>query len=159
MISRYNNFILEKALNESTLYVSPEILKRLQKIDSEISKDLIAQLGQDIKPDATFLDESDKEGELTFITIRNAIKKLGDIYHGDPEFVKSIGEPAVDTFAINISTMLKNNEPDFWNQSRNPIKIGRFIDKYFLVNIQMLILRSLLTHSKVPMKRIYRSSF
>jgi predicted nucleotidyltransferase len=131
MISKYNNFILERALNESTLYVSPEILKRLQKIDSEISKDLIAQLGQDIKPDATFLDESDKEGELTFITIRNAIKKLGDIYHGDPEFVKSIAEPAVDTFAINISTMLKNNEPDFWKQSRNPIKIGRLVRQIF----------------------------
>jgi hypothetical protein len=131
MISKYNNFILEKALNESTLYVSPEILKRLQKIGSEISRDLINQLGQDIKPDATFLDESDKEGELTFITIRNAIKKLSDIYHGDPDFVKSIGEPAVDTFAINISTMLKNNEPDFWTQSRNPIKIGRFIRQVF----------------------------
>ena len=77
------------------------------------------------------MDESDKEGELTFITIRNAIKKLGDIYHGDPEFVKSIGEPAVDTFAINISTMLKNNEPEFWTQSRNPIKIGRFIRQVF----------------------------
>ena len=131
MISKYNNFILERALNESTLYVSPEILKRLQKIGSEISRDLINQLGQDIKPDATFLDESDKEGELTFITIRNAIKKLGDIYHGDPEFVKSIGEPSVDTFAINISTMLKNNEPEFWTQSRNPIKIGRFIRQVF----------------------------
>jgi len=131
MIAKYNNFILERALNESTLYVSPEILKRLQKIGSEISKDLIAQLGQDIKPDATFLDESDKEGELTFITIRNAIKKLGDIYHGDPEFVKSIAEPAVDTFAINISTMLKNNEPDFWKQSRNPIKIGRLVRQIF----------------------------
>jgi hypothetical protein len=131
MISKYNNFILEKALNESTLYVSPEILKRLQKIGSEISRDLIDQLGQDIKPDATFLDESDKEGELTFITIRNAIKKLGEIYHGDPDFVKSIAEPAVDTFAINISTMLKNNEPDFWTQSRNPIKIGRFIRQVF----------------------------
>jgi hypothetical protein len=131
MIAKYNNFILERALNESTLYVSPEILKRLQKIGSEISRDLINQLGQDIKPDATFLDESDKEGELTFITIRNAIKKLGDIYHGDPEFVKSIAEPAVDTFAINISTMLKNNEPEFWTQSRNPIKIGRFIRQVF----------------------------
>jgi hypothetical protein len=135
MISKYNNFILERALNESTLYVSPEILKRLQKIGSEISRDLIDQLGQDIKPDATFLDESDKEGELTFITIRNAIKKLGDIYHGDPEFVKSIERPVgvkvSKSYAINISTMLKNNEPEFWTQSRNPIKIGRFIRQVF----------------------------
>lgn len=137
MISKYNSFILERALNESTLYVSPEILKRLKKIDSEIANDLIAQLGQDIKPDATFLDESDKEGELTFITMKNAIKKLGDIY-GDDDFVKGIEQPSfanvlkmADTFAINISKMLKNNEPGFWTQSRNPIKIGRFIRQVF----------------------------
>jgi len=130
MISKYKNFILEKALNESTLYVSPQILKRLQKIDSNISKDLIAQLGKDIKPDATFLDESDKEGELTFVTMRNAIKRLSDIY-GDDDFVKSLNEPSVDTFAIDISNMLKNNEPNFWVQSRNPIKIGRFIRQVF----------------------------
>ena len=130
MISKYNNFILEKALNESTLYVSPQILKRLQKIDSEIAKNLIAQLGKDIKPDATFLDESDKEGELSFITMRNAIKKLSDIY-GDDDFVKSLEQPSVDTFVINISNMLKNNEPGFWTQSRNPIKIGRFIRQVF----------------------------
>lgn len=130
MISKYKKFILEKALNESTLYVSPQILKRLQKIDSNISKDLIAQLGKDIKPDATFLDESDKEGELTFVTMRNAIKRLSDIY-GDDDFVKSLNEPSVDTFAIDISNMLKNNEPNFWVQSRNPIKIGRFIRQVF----------------------------
>ena len=99
MIAKYNNFILEKALNESTLYVSPELLKRLQKIDSEITKDLMAQLGKDIKPDATFLDESDKEGELTFVTMKNAVKKLGDIYHGDPEFVKSVEKPTVVSYS------------------------------------------------------------
>lgn len=138
MISKYSSFILERAINESTLYVSPELLKRLRKIDSEIAKDLIAQLGKDIKPDATFLDESDKEGELTFVTMRNAVKKLGDIYHGDPDFVKSVEQPSVDVsggypeaFAISISTMLKNNEPGFWTQSRNPIKIGRFIRQVF----------------------------
>lgn len=130
MISKYKNFILERALNESTLYVSPELLKRLRKIDSKIAKDLIAQLGKDIKPDATFLDESDKEGELSFITMRNAIKKLSDIY-GDDDFVKSLEQPSVDTFAINISNMLKINEPGFWTQSRNPIKIGRFIRQVF----------------------------
>ena len=133
MIAKYNNFILERALNESTLYVSPEILKRLQKIDSEISNDLIAQLGQDIKPDATFLDESDKEGELTFITMRNAVKKLGDIYHGDDEFVKSVEKPAVVSYSHSVLTakMLKDKEPEFWKQSRNPIKIGRFIRQVF----------------------------
>ena len=133
MISKYNNFILEKALNESTLYVSPEILKRLKKIDSEISNDLISQLGQDIKPDTTFLDESDKEGELTFITMKNAVKKLSVDLQDD--VVKSIERPVgvkvSKSYAINISDMLKKNRPDFWTQSRNPIKIGRFIRQVF----------------------------
>jgi hypothetical protein len=133
MISKYNNFILEKALNESTLYVSPEILKRLQGIDSEISNDLINQLGQDIKPDATFLDDSDKEGELTFITMKNAVKKLSKWY--GPEYIneveKPIGTKASMSNAINVSRILKNNKPDFWTQSRNPIKIGRLVRQIF----------------------------
>ena len=130
MISKYNNFILERALNESTLYVSPEILKRLRGIDSEISKDIIGQLGQDIKPDATFLDESDKEGELTFITMKNAVKKLSDLY--GPGFIKEIEQPRDNAFsAIDVSRMLKINEPDFWKQSRNPIKIGRLVRQIF----------------------------
>ena len=133
MISKYNNFILERALNESTLYVSPEILKRLQGIDSEISNDLINQLGQDIKPDATFLDESDKEGELTFVTMKNAVKKLSKWY--GPEYIndieKPVGAKASISNAINVSRILKNNEPEFWTQSRNPIKIGRFIRQVF----------------------------
>ncbi len=130
MISKYNNFILERALNESTLYVSPGVLKRLQGIDSEISKDIISQLGQDIKPDATFLDESDKEGELTFITMKNALKKLSDLY--GPGFIKEIEQPRDNAFsAIDVSRMLKINEPDFWKQSRNPIKIGRLVRQIF----------------------------
>ena len=133
MISKYNNFILERALNESTLYVSPEILKRLQGIDSEISNDLINQIGQDIKPDATFLDESDKEGELTFVTMKNAVKKLSKWY--GPEYIndieKPVGAKASMSNAINVSRILKNNEPEFWTQSRNPIKIGRFIRQVF----------------------------
>jgi hypothetical protein len=135
MIEKYNEFILDRMIKESTLYVSPDILKRLQSIDSEISNDLLNQLGRNIKPDATFLDESDKDGELTFITMRNAVKKLGDIYHGDDEFVKSVENPVgikvSKSYSIRISDMLKKNEPDFWTQSRNPIKIGRFIRQVF----------------------------
>ena len=131
MISKYNNFILEKVLNESTLYVSPKILKRLQDIDSDISKDIISQLGQDIKPDVTFLDESEKEGEITFITMKNAVKKLSDLY--GPKFIEDLEKPTHRSAfaAIDISRMLNNNEPEFWKQSRNPIKIGRLVRQIF----------------------------
>ena len=134
MISKYSSFLLEKAINESTLYVSPTILKRLQGIDSEIARDLIAQLGQDIKPDATFLDESEKEGELTFITMKNAIKKLSEIYPNDENFIKNVEMPNTGDkrhYSKLVAKQLKDFEPQFWKQSRNPIKVGRLVNQIF----------------------------
>ena len=134
MISKYSGFLLEKAINESTLYVSPTILKRLQSIDSEIARDLIAQLGQDIKPDATFLDESEKEGELTFITMKNAKKKLSEIYPNDENFIKNVEMPNTGDkshYSKLVAKQLKDFEPQFWKQSRNPIKVGRLVNQIF----------------------------
>jgi len=134
MISKYSSFLLEKAINESTLYVSPTILKRLQSIDSEIARDLIAQLGQDIKPDATFLDESEKEGELTFITMKNAKKKLSEIYPNDENFIKNVETPNTGDkrhYSKLVAKQLKDFEPQFWKQSRNPIKVGRLVNQIF----------------------------
>jgi hypothetical protein len=134
MISKYSSFLLEKAINESTLYVSPTILKRLQGIDSEIARDLIAQLGQDIKPDATFLDESEKEGELTFITMKNAKKKLSEIYPNDENFIKNVEMPNTGDkrhYSKLVAKQLKDYEPQFWKQSRNPIKVGRLVNQIF----------------------------
>lgn len=128
MISKYNKFILEKVLNESTLYVSPELLKKLQGIKSEISTDLMYQIGKDVKPDVTFLDENEN-GELTFITMRNALNKLKDKY--GPSMLNDIKEPSSFRFATNLARVLRNNERDFWKQSRNPIKIGRLIKQIF----------------------------
>lgn len=132
MIERYNGFIESKMILESTLYMSPEILNRLQRIDNTIAKDLLNTIGKDVKPDVTFLDESDKEGELTFTTMRNAIKKLSDIYPNDKEFVDEISTKEVSIFfAKSISKMLKKEEEDFWKKSRNPIKIGRLVRQVF----------------------------
>ena len=65
--------------------------------------------------------------------MKNAVKKLGDIYHGDDEFVKSVEKPTVVSYSHSVLTakMLKDKEPEFWTQSRNPIKIGRFIRQVF----------------------------
>jgi hypothetical protein len=134
MISKYSSFLLEKAINESTLYVSPTILKRLQSIDSEIARDLIAQLGQNIKPDATFLDESEKEGELTFITMKNAKKKLSEIYPNDENLIRNVETPNTGDkshYSKLVAKQLKDYEPQFWKQSRNPIKVGRLINQIF----------------------------
>ena len=76
MISKYNSFIvdmlLEKAINESFLYYSPNVRKALSRIKSnDIAAELLGSEGTDVKPDMTFIDLG-KEGYLSFITMRNA---------------------------------------------------------------------------------------
>ena len=79
MISKYNKFkedlLLESLVNESFLYFSPPLRKVISKVGGEISKELIDREGKDIKPDITFVD-IDKEGYLSFTTMKNAVKTL-----------------------------------------------------------------------------------
>lgn len=135
MIS-YKEFILEKVIAESALYLSPVLNSVLDKIDSPIAKEFVSMIGADIKPDVTFLDLGEKDGELTFTTMRNAKKKLQEIYPNDDHFVKSIEDPSIsgvsrEWWAPYTAKMLKEKEPEFWTQSRNPIKIGRLINQVF----------------------------
>ena len=79
MISKYNSFLsellLERAINESILYYSPDLRKIINKIDSDIALDLRRSETSDIKPDVTFVD-LDQEGYLSFSTMRNAKKNI-----------------------------------------------------------------------------------
>ena len=133
---RYEDFLLEKAILESALYLSPELYRLLGKIESPIAADLIQAAGSDIKPDATFLDIGEKEGELTFTTMRNAKKKLQEIYPNDAHFVNSIEDPSIsgvsrEWWAPNAAKMLMTQNPQFWKASRNPAKIGRLVGQIF----------------------------
>lgn len=137
-MNRYQDFLLEKAISESALYISPALDSLLSQIDSPIAKDLLSMIGSDIKPDATFLDIGEKEGEITFTTMRNAKKRLGEIY-GDGEFMKSIEDPESrghkgpgDVFwAKAAAQVIYAEHPDFWKASRNPARIGRLIGQIF----------------------------
>ena len=79
MLARYNSFtedlLLEKMINESFLYLSPNVRKILGKLftknHSDIAAEILSSEGTDIKPDITFVDLG-KEGYLSFITMRNA---------------------------------------------------------------------------------------
>ena len=138
-IGKYEEFILGKAISESALYISPELDDYLSKIDSPIAKELLSMAGSDIKPDVTFLDLGEREGELTFATMRNAKKRLEELYHGDPEFVKSIEDPESrghkgpgDVFwAKAAAKVIQTQHPEFWKASRNPARIGRLIGQIF----------------------------
>ena len=61
MISKYNSFtldlLLEKAINESFLYYSPNVRKALSRIKgNDIASSLLGSEGTDVKPDMTFID-------------------------------------------------------------------------------------------------------
>lgn len=145
MLRKYEKFreslVLERALCESVLYLSPEMAAHLSKVGGEIAKDILDQVGKDIKLDSTFLDMSEKEGEITFATMRNAKRKLEEIYPNDPEFVQSLEDPSKKSgirremgyaeWAKAAVQVIKAQHPEFWKASRNPIKIGRLVRQIF----------------------------
>jgi hypothetical protein len=138
MINRYNKFkedlLLENLINESLLYYSPNVRKVINKIAKDpsigdIANDLISSEKTDVKPDVTFID-LDKEGYLSFITMRNAAKILHTqwphsrteedwsnnlIYDGDLNSIWREHERGI--------------ENDVYKKSRNSIKIGKLINK------------------------------
>lgn len=131
MISKYNKFkedlLLEGLINESFLYFSPPLRNVISKVGGEISKELIDIEGKDIKPDITFVD-IDKEGYLSFTTMRNAAKTLTKAYPHTGEEEWGNGIDKVDRNAIWMRHQ-NGNEDDVYNKSRNSVKIGKFINK------------------------------
>ena len=134
-LNNYNEFLLEKlilGINESIIYFSPElrnIIRRMSNNGNEIAKELIETEGTDVKPDVTFLDFGNKEGFLSFITMKNAEKKLKD---------KSLDQDIINTIKNNggdpgkgLSNALYNNDSNYgiFSQSRNPIKIGKLLNQ------------------------------
>jgi hypothetical protein len=132
MISKYNKFkedlLLESLVNESFLYFSPDLISVISKVGGDISDDLISVELTDIKPDITFVD-IDKEGYLSFTTMRNAAKTLAKAY--PPTGEEEWGNEVIDRIDRNAIWMRHQNggEDDVYNKSRNSVKIGKFINK------------------------------
>jgi hypothetical protein len=130
----YKELLLEKlisGINESIIYYSPELRDILSKIskNNNIAKELIDLEGTDVKPDVTFLDFSNEEGFLSFITMKNAEKKLKD---------KSIDQSTINSITKvgsrdgkNLSDALHRHDSNYgiYSQSRNPIKIGKLLNQ------------------------------
>jgi len=141
MISKYNSFIvdmlLEKAINESFLYYSPNVRKALSRIKgNDIATELLGSEGTDVKPDMTFIDLG-KEGYFSFITMRNAKPLLATKY---PNTDWSTN---IDTKPMPDPEMYSNDLHDFdmdsdrsdssgvFTKSRNEVGLGRFVNKIF----------------------------
>ena len=140
MISKYNSFILdlllEKAINESFLYYSPNVRKALSRIKSnDIATELLGSEGTDVKPDMTFIDLG-KEGYFSFITMRNA-KPLILAKYPDSNFSINIdSEPfkhpqlfSNDLYEIDMTE--SDLAAGIFTKSRNEIGLGRFVNKLF----------------------------
>ena len=141
MISKYNSFsldlLLEKAINESFLYYSPNVRKGLSRIKSnDIAADLLGSEGTDVKPDMTFIDLG-KEGYFSFITMRNAKPLILAKYPTNDFSVnidtKPMPDPESYSNDLHEYDMLDggNLGTGIFTKSRNEVGLGRFVNKLF----------------------------
>lgn len=144
MISKYNSFtldsLLEKAINESFLYYSPNVRKALNRIKSnDIATDLLGSEGTDVKPDMTFIDLG-KEGYFSFITMKNA-KPLILAKYPSQDFsvnidTKPMPDPESYSNDLHEYDMISygdgsNLGTGIFTKSRNEVGLGRFVNKLF----------------------------
>ena len=140
MISKYNSFaldlLLEKAINESFLYYSPNVRKALSRIKSnDIASELLGSEGTDVKPDMTFIDLG-KEGYFSFITMRNAKPLMVAKYPNTDWSINIDNKPMPDP--ENYSNDLHEfdiaggeDASGVFTKSRNEVGLGRFVNKLF----------------------------
>jgi hypothetical protein len=140
MITKYNSFILdlllEKAINESFLYYSPNVRKALSRIKSnDIATELLGSEGTDVKPDMTFIDLG-KEGYFSFITMRNAKPLILAKYPDKDWSINIESEPfkhpqlfSNDLYEIDMDG--SDLAAGIFTKSRNEIGLGRFVNKLF----------------------------
>jgi len=141
MISKYNSFIvdmlLEKAINESFLYYSPNVRKALSRIKgNDIATELLGSEGTDVKPDMTFIDLG-KEGYFSFITMRNAKPLITAKYPNTDWSINIDTKPMPDpeTYSNDLHEFdMDSDRSDasgVFKKSRNEVGLGRFVNKLF----------------------------
>jgi hypothetical protein len=119
---------------ESLLYISPNFRNTLEKIDHVIAEDLLEIEGSDISSDISFID-IDENGLVTFLHMKNAIKKFKDFDPNDSIAgllsIDSEYDPSLNNDIYNID-ISNNNGPGIYNNvARNSIRIGRLINIVF----------------------------
>jgi hypothetical protein len=141
MLKKFNNFsedlIIESVLNESIVYFSPRMRSQLDIINSDISKRMLELEGTDITgSDLTFID-ADGDGNVTFITMPNAMKLLKARYPDadNVDLDVSGSKDLADIIYRNdsLATRYGNSQGDtgVYVKSRNTIKIGKLVNRLF----------------------------
>jgi len=129
---KYSDFILEKSLssiNESFIYLAPDLKRKLMKVKDDISKDILDIEGTDVKPDITFVD-LDKEGFFSFITMRNALKMITNRY-SYLSYLNDREDKEIASTLWNIDKESDGGNTGITKRSRNPVRIGRLINQIF----------------------------
>lgn len=132
MLLKYSKFlnesILESVVNESIIYFSPDFRKSLKRVKgNKIATDLLDSEATDIKPDVTFINLDDKEGYISFTTMKNAWKRLSEKYP-NVEYITSDEVDKKDRISVADQIYLRDAQ-DVYSKSRNPLKIGKFVNK------------------------------
>lgn len=143
MLDKYNDFILERLLNESVIHFAPPFRKNLGKIkDEPIAKKLLNIERDNIKPDITFVN-LDKEGYVSFTTMRNAKKilatqfnfpedRMENILDNDEGIGDDIWKLHTRDYPIRhyspLARLGELNQGDPYEKARNPVKLGRFVN-------------------------------
>jgi len=141
MIKNFSDFsddvMFESLINESIIYFSPRMRDQLNRTNNDISKRLLEIEGTDLKNvDITFID-TDEEGDVSFITMANAMKLIKDKYpqatNADLD-VSGNKDIADVVFHNDINTLRagrSNGDTGVYIKSRNIIKIGKLVNRIF----------------------------
>lgn len=128
MVYNYDDFILERLIQESIIYFSPELRKKLKRIKSDVSKELLDTETKDIKDDITFIDV-DKDGYVSYSTMKNAVKLLQDTYPNLIDRIQNVTDrDLIDNIYIHDKDQ-REKAPGIYTKSRSRIKFGRLINK------------------------------
>lgn len=141
MLQKFNSFseylIIESIINESIVYFSPRMRDHLNLVNNDISKKMLELEGTDIKgTDVTFIDV-DMEGEVTFITMPNAMKLIKAKYPNatNVDLDVSGNKDVADIVYTNDELVLRNGgtggDTGVYIKSRNAIKIGKLVNRLF----------------------------
>jgi hypothetical protein len=143
MLNKYDDFILEKLLTESVIHFAPPFRRALSKLKSEpIARKLLDIERDNIKPDITFVN-LDKEGYVSFTTMKNSKKilaakfqipedEMGRILDNDEEIGNDIWKLHMQDYPIRSYSPLNGRgeigDGDPYKKGRNPVKLGRFVN-------------------------------
>lgn len=132
MINDFDDFILESYLVESVLYFSPRLRNQLRFIatkDNKIAKEILDLEKSDTKHDITLVDLDPYDyGYLTFIPMKNALKKIKDYY---PNASNADIQNNIDVSVTDYLWSVRDEEKGagVYKTGRNSIKLGKFVNK------------------------------